>query len=67
MADGLFSRLREGLFKSRQNLGGMVDDAVADHRAVDEDFFDGLMDALILSDMGTACAQEAMAALRARV
>ena len=67
MADGLFSRLREGLFKSRQNLGGMVDDAVADHRAVDEDFFDGLMDALILSDMGTACAEDAMKRLRAQV
>lgn len=67
MADGLFSRLREGLFKSRQNLSGMVDDAVAEHRVVDEDFFDGLMDALILSDMGTACADEAIKKLRARV
>lgn len=67
MADGLFSRLREGLFKSRQNLSGMVDDAVAEHRIVDEDFFDGLMDALILSDMGTACADEAIRKLRAHI
>jgi len=67
MADGLFSRLREGLFKSRQNLSGRVDDAVAEHRIVDEDFFDGLMDALILSDMGTACAEEAIKKLRVRI
>ena len=67
MADGFLTRLREGLFKSRQNLSGMVDDAVADHRAVDEDFFDSLTDALILSDMGTACAEEALTRLRAMV
>ncbi len=59
--------MRDGLLKSRQNLGGMVDGAVSGHRVVDEDFYDGLMDALILSDMGTACAEEAMKALRARV
>lgn len=45
----------------------MVDGAVAGHRVVDEDFYDGLMDALILSDMGTACAEDALRALRARV
>lgn len=67
MADGLFARLREGLFKSRQQVSGMVDDAVAEHRAVDEEFYDGLLDALILSDMGTACAQDALTRLRARV
>ncbi len=67
MADGLFSRLRDGLLRSRQNLGGMVGEAVTEHQTVDEDFYDSLLDALILSDMGTACAQEAMTALRARV
>ena len=67
MADGLFSRLRDGLLRSRQNLSGMVDDAVSEHRTVDEDFYDSLTDALILSDMGAACAQEAIGKLRQRV
>lgn len=67
MPDGLFAKLRDGLFKSRQNLGGMVDGAVAEHRAVDEDLYDSLLDALILSDMGTTCADEAISRLRARV
>ena len=67
MPEGLFAKLREGLFKSRQNLGGMVDGAVSEHRAVDEELYDSLLDALILSDMGTACADEAIARLRARV
>ncbi|NLI21075.1 MAG: signal recognition particle-docking protein FtsY [Clostridiales bacterium] len=67
MADGLFSRLREGLFRSRQNLNTMVDGAVAEHRTVNEGFYESLTDALILSDMGTAVAQEAIDRLRARV
>ncbi len=66
MADGLFARLREGLGRSRKNVGGMVDDAVSEHRAVDDDFYDGLLDALILSDMGAANAEEAVDRLRAR-
>ena len=67
MPEGLFAKLREGLFKSRQNLGGMVDGAVSEHRAVDEELYDSLLDALILSDMGTACAEDAISRLRARV
>ena len=67
MGDSLFSKLRAGLFKSRQNLSAMVDDAVAEHRPVDEDLYDDLTDALILSDMGASCAAEAINQLRARV
>lgn len=44
----------------------MVDDAVNEHRVVDEDFYDSLMDALILSDMGATCTEEAATKLRAR-
>jgi fused signal recognition particle receptor len=67
MADGLFAKLREGLGRSRHNVGGMVDEAVKEHRAPDEDFYDGLLDALILSDMGVAGAEEAVGQLRERV
>ena len=64
---GLFSRLRDGLFKSRENLAVAMDAAMADNRPIDEDFYDDLMDALILSDMGAQCAQEAVDKLRAQV
>ena len=67
MADGLFNRLREGLFRSRQNLAGMVDDAVSEHQVIDDALYEELMDALILSDMGTACAESAIRSLRERV
>ena len=64
---GLFSRLREGLFKSRQNLSGKVDELIAEHQVINEDFFDDLMDVLILSDMGAACATEAIERLQEEV
>lgn len=64
---GLFSRLRDGLFKSREHMAAAMDAAVGDNRPIDEDFYDDLMDALILSDMGAACANEAIEKLRERV
>ena len=64
---GLFSRLRDGLFKSRENMAVAMDAAMADNRPIDEDFYDDLMDALILSDMGAQCAQEAVDKLCAQV
>ncbi len=63
----LFSRLREGLFKSREHMAVAMDAAVAVDRPIDEDFYDDLMDALILSDMGTTCAMEAIEKLRRHV
>ena len=64
---GLFSRLRDGLFKSREHMAVAMDAAVSEHRPIDEDFYDDLLDALILSDMGAACATEAIDRLRERV
>ena len=63
----LFSRLRDGLFKSREHMAMAMDAAVEPGRPIDEDFYDDLTDALILSDMGTACAMEAIERLRAKV
>ncbi|HPJ02774.1 MAG TPA: signal recognition particle-docking protein FtsY [Candidatus Limiplasma sp.] len=62
MANGFFSRLRDGLSKSRKSMSA----AIGDQAAADEDYFDNLLDALILSDMGAACAQEAVDELRMR-
>ena len=64
---GLFGRLREGLFKSRERMSEAMDVAMADNRVIDEDFYDDLMDALILSDMGAECAEEAIQKLREQV
>ena len=63
----LFSRLRDGLFKSREHMAVAMEAAVEPGRPIDDDFYDDLMDALILSDMGSACANEAIEKLRERV
>ena len=63
----MFARLRDGLFKSREHMAVAMDAAVAEHRPIDEDFYDDLLDALILSDMGAECATEAIEKLRERV
>lgn len=64
---GLFARLREGLQKTRSNLTAKVDDLVENTGVVDEDFYDELMDILILSDAGVAASEEILAKLRAQV
>lgn len=61
MANGLFSRLRDGLSKSRSRI-----DAASGGTVADEAYLDGLTDALILSDMGAACAGEAVGELKRR-
>ncbi len=63
----LFSRLRDGLFKSREHMAVAMEAAIEPGRPIDDDFYDDLMDALILSDMGAACANEAIEKLRERV
>ena len=63
----LFSRLRDGLFKSREHMAVAMEAAVEPGRPIDEDFYDDLTDALILSDMGSACAMEAIEKLRREV
>jgi len=63
----LFARLREGLGKSRQHMAVAMDAAVEPGRPIDEDFYDDLTDALILSDMGTDCAMQAIDRLREKV
>lgn len=64
---GLFAKLKEGLFKSREQMAPAMEAAMEEGRKLDESFYDDLMDALILSDMGTKCADEAIEKLRVQV
>ena len=64
---GLFSRLREGLSKTRGNMTDKVDDLVRETRKIDEDFYEELEDILILSDCGMKATLHIMDELRARV
>ena len=64
---GLFARLRDGLSKTRSNLTVKVDELVENVGVVDEDFYDELMDILILSDAGVAASEEILSKLRKQI
>ena len=64
---GFFARLRQGMSKSREQIAAVTEDALQADAPIDEDFYDALLDAMILSDMGAACAEEALEKLRETV
>ena len=61
---GLFSRIKEGLFKTRGNMGAKMDELVENTKKIDEDFYDDLIDIMIMSDVGVRTAEEAVGKLR---
>lgn len=64
---GLFSKIKEGLFKTRGNVGQKMDQLVENSRELDDDFFDELSDILVMADVGVTTATEAVDELRDRV
>lgn len=64
---GFFVRLRQGMSKSREQIAAVTEDALQADAPIDEDLYDALLDAMILSDMGAACAEEALEKLRETV
>lgn len=64
---GFFARLREGMSKSREQIAAVTEDALQADAPIDEDLYDALLDVMILSDMGAACAEEALEKLRETV
>ena len=49
---GFFQRLKQGLTKTRGGLTEKVEELVKNTREIDDDFYDELMDILILADVG---------------
>ena len=64
---GLFSKIKEGLFKTRGSVGQKMDQLVENSRALDDDFYDELSDILVMADVGVATATGAVDELRERV
>ena len=64
---GLFSKIKEGLFKTRGNVGQKMDQLVENSRALDDDFYDELSDILVMADVGVTTATGAVDELRGRV
>ena len=64
---GLFSKIKEGLTKTRENLLGGVNQVFATFRTVDEELFEELEEALIMADMGVSTTSAILESLRERV
>ncbi len=64
---GLFSRLWNGLSKTRTNVAGRVDELVEATQVIDEDFYEDLVDILIMSDMGVRTSDRVIEELKRRV
>ena len=63
---GFFSKISEGLKKTRESLKERFDD-VFSATSVDEDLFDELEEALVLADTGAVTASDICEELRKRV
>lgn len=64
---GLFSRLWQGLSKTRTSVAGRVDELIEATEAIDEDFYEDLVDILIMSDMGVRTSDKVIEELKRRI
>ena len=64
---GLFSRLWDGLSKTRSNIAGRVDELIESSEKIDDDFYEDLVDILIMSDMGVRTSDKVITELKSRI
>lgn len=64
---GFFSRLKQGLSKTRNNIVNGLDSVFGDYTAIDDDFFEELEETLIMGDMGVASTQAILEKLKKQV
>jgi fused signal recognition particle receptor len=62
-----FSKLKDGLFKTRKNITEKINDVLVSFKAVDEDLFDELEEILITSDVGVETTMRILDNLRLKV
>jgi len=62
-----FSRLKDGLFKTRKNITGKINDVLSNFKSVDEELFEELEEILITSDVGVSTTLKILENLRKRV
>ncbi len=64
---GFFSRLKEGLAKTRDNIVSGVDAIFNGYDVIDDDFYDDLEETLIMGDLGVAATDRILSDLKAKV
>ena len=55
---GLFSKLKEGLTKTRNNIVSGIDSIFSGFSSIDDDFYEELEETLIMGDIGVRAADE---------
>lgn len=64
---GFFSRLKDGLTKTRNNIVHGIDSVFCGFSSIDEDFYEELEEILIMGDIGVNATQEILEKLRGQV
>lgn len=64
---GLFSKIKEGLKKTRDKVVGQIDSMLKSFTKIDEELFEELEELLVMGDVGVATAQEICRHLRVKV
>ncbi len=61
---GLFDKIKERMGKTKENISSKINNVIKSFRKVDEDFFEELEEALILSDIGVVTTDKVVDKLR---
>ena len=64
---GFFSKLKEGLTKTRDNIVSGIDSVFSGFSSIDVDFYDELEETLIMGDIGVVATEEILDDLKAKV
>lgn len=64
---GFFSKIKDGLKKTRDSIVGKIDSALKSFTKIDEELFEELEELLVMGDVGVATAQKMCDELRVRV
>ena len=64
---GFFSRLREGLTKTRDNIVSGIDSVFGSFSSIDEDFYEELEEILIMGDIGVNATRDILERLKKQV
>lgn len=64
---GLFSKLKEGLTKTRDNIVSGIENVFSGFSSIDDDFYDELEEILIMGDIGVRATEEIIEELKEKV
>ena len=64
---GLFSKLKEGLTKTRNNIVSGIDNIFSGFSSIDDDFYEELEETLIMGDLGVTTTEEIIENLKEKV